>query len=217
MHPSVSEDDVKAYLQRLLDTIRLEGNPDQLNRYRSLFRKQVPFFMRSYVAAFLIQQALEGAGAGHRQTRSRRSKIHPSLEGSTEPSNELKTEEKKQNLPEEAAARIFISVGRNRRVFPREILSLILSETELQKEDIGLIRILDSYSFVQVRKEKADSVIAALNGKLFKGRTLTVNFARSKTSESQAESNEGENIDSFEDFEEDHDIQSEKEDLPSTH
>jgi hypothetical protein len=175
MPPFTYEADVKAFLATVMDTIKQDGNPEVLNQYRSLFRKQVPFFMRSYVSAYLIQQALESSGKGRRPYNKNR---RP-----TRNENNFEGEQKKQNIPEEESARIFISVGRNRRVFPREILSLILSETDVQKEDIGLIRILDNYSFVQVRKEWADTIIEALNGKVFKGRTLTVNHARSRNEE----------------------------------
>ncbi len=183
MPPFINEEDVKAFLATVLDTVKQEGNPELLTQYRSLFRKQVPFFMRSWVAAYLIQQTTERTGKGNRAyTRNRKTLSDSHRNYKNE--NPAEGEQKKQNISEEESTRIFISIGRNRRVFPREILSLILSETGVKKEDIGLIRILDNYSFVQVRKECADTIIEALNGKVFRGRTLTVNHARSKNDES---------------------------------
>jgi len=179
MPPFTNEEDVKAFLATVMDTIKQDGNPEVLNQYRSLFRKQVPFFMRSYVSAYLIQQALESMGKGRRPYTKNRRALRSETAAVGEP--------KKQNIPEEESAHIFISAGRNRRVFPREILSLILSETNVKKEDIGLIRILDNYSFVQVRKEWADTIIETLNGKIFRGRPLTVNHARTKSEESDTE------------------------------
>jgi hypothetical protein len=58
-----------------------------------------------------------------------------------------------------------------------------MSKTAAAREDIGVIRILDNYSFVQVRDKRADEIIKALNGIRFRGRTLTVNYAKPKTSE----------------------------------
>ncbi|AEJ18707.1 DbpA RNA binding domain-containing protein [Gracilinema caldarium] len=185
MPPFTNEEDVKAFLTTVIDSIKQNGNPEVLNQYRSVFRKQVPFFMRSYIAAYLIQQAVEGKRKGRRSYTKNRGpllKNHSPLR--TESFTE--DEQKKQNLPEEESARIFISVGRNRHVFPREILSLILSEIDIKKEDIGLIRILDNYSFVQVRKEWADAIITALNGKIFKGRSITVNHARTRNEENSS-------------------------------
>jgi len=54
------------------------------------------------------------------------------------------------------------------------------------REDIGIIRILDNYSFVQVRDVKADEIIATLTGHKFRGRTLTVNYAKPKNAETEA-------------------------------
>jgi hypothetical protein len=83
-------------------------------------------------------------------------------------------------LAEEDSVRLFFSVGRSRKVFPREILGLIISKVQTAKEDIGVIRILDNYSFVQVRKTAADDIINTLNGMVFRGRPLLVNYARAK-------------------------------------
>jgi len=63
------------------------------------------------------------------------------------------------------------------------MLSLILSKTSAAKEDIGMIRILDNYSFVQVRDSKADEIIKALNGTKFRGRSITVNYAKPKSND----------------------------------
>jgi len=62
-----------------------------------------------------------------------------------------------------------------------------MTKTSTAREDIGSIRILDNYSFVQVRDTKADEIIAALTGHKFRGRTLTVNFAKPKSAESDLE------------------------------
>jgi hypothetical protein len=93
-------------------------------------------------------------------------------------------------LPEEESTRIFISIGRNRRVFPREILGLIGAKTQISKDDIGLINILNNYSFVQVRTGVAEEIIAALNGINFRGRTLTVNHARARKDENSRDEDE---------------------------
>jgi len=46
-----------------------------------------------------------------------------------------------------------------------------------------MIRILDNYSFVQVRDTKADEIIDKLTGHKFRGRTLTVNYAKPKSAD----------------------------------
>jgi hypothetical protein len=40
---------------------------------------------------------------------------------------------------------------------------------------------LDSYSFLEIEESAADSAIARLDGENFRGRKLTVNFAKKKS------------------------------------
>lgn len=95
-------------------------------------------------------------------------------------------QESRKALPEEGSVRLFISIGRGRRVFPREILGLIASKTSVSKDDIGAIRIFDNYSFIQVRTTAADEIIETLNGKTFRGRSLVVNYARTRKDDAEA-------------------------------
>ncbi|MDR2923948.1 MAG: DbpA RNA binding domain-containing protein [Treponema sp.] len=48
---------------------------------------------------------------------------------------------------------------------------------------MGTIRILDNYSCVQVRNNAAEKIIKTLNGMNFRGRQLTVNYAKSNKDE----------------------------------
>jgi hypothetical protein len=88
-------------------------------------------------------------------------------------------------LPEDESTRLFISIGRSRRVFPREILGLIYAKTSVSREDIGTITILNNYSFVQVRNSVAAELLETLNGVSFRGKTLTVNYARTRKEEDE--------------------------------
>ena len=77
--------------------------------------------------------------------------------------------------------RLFVSVGRNRRVRPDDLTSLISASVPVERSEFGAIRILDSYSFIEVPEGVAEETIAALSGTSFKGRRLTVDFARSRS------------------------------------
>ncbi len=75
---------------------------------------------------------------------------------------------------------VFVGIGKNRRVFPRDLVGLMTDVDGVDADDIGQVKILDNYSFVEVANDKADKVIGALNGKDYRGRRLTVNYARKK-------------------------------------
>jgi hypothetical protein len=166
-----------------LEKIYTQADPKLLSQYRSLIKKEVSFFRRSYFAAFLLmeldqggnQKSFGGGTGAYRNNPSRK------YQKSGQEGDEARSERKP--LPEEESSRLFISIGRSRRVFPREILGLIAAKTSVNKDDIGAIRILDNYSFVQVRTTVADDIIEALNGKPFRGRPLLVNYARNRKDE----------------------------------
>ncbi|GHV38012.1 RNA-binding protein [Spirochaetia bacterium] len=210
MPPQFDKEKNRKKISLMLEKIKTEVDPHLLNEYRSLFKKEVSFFRRSWMAAYLLMLSDQGQGTAGRFDRNRdrysgqggrnagekgspdagngnsRSEYNRPDYSRTEPraassrTDQPRTEAPRQPLPEEESRRLFISIGRNRRVFPREILGLINAKTGVSRDDIGAIRILDNYSFVQVRDSVADEIIEALNGKPFRGRTLSVNYARAR-------------------------------------
>lgn len=142
-----SADKVKEQIEEILRQIHDEENPDELNYYRKMVRKHVPFFMRGYFAAFLLKN------------------------GSVP---------RKQKKDSGQYTSMFVGVGKNRRVFPRDLIQLFSTVESISAEDIGEIKILDNYSFAEITTEKAPDLIRELNGTEYRGRKLTVNFARRK-------------------------------------
>jgi hypothetical protein len=195
----MNEEGLRQRIRVLLEEIQTEADPVLLNRCRAIFRREVSFFHRSYMAAYLLLLAEGGAQAVKRKPetakpaggpKQQEKRIRPfgrrdrkgRGEGSKERngSNGIDQRDISSSLSEAESVRLFISIGRNRKVFPREILALVNAKARVSKDDIGTIRILDNYSFVQVRTGVADAVIDALNGQHFRGRALTVNYARSR-------------------------------------
>jgi ATP-dependent RNA helicase DeaD len=75
---------------------------------------------------------------------------------------------------------LFVSVGRNRRVYPRDLSDLFTQTLQLRPEEIGAVRVFDKYSFVEIAPARAADAISQLSGKDFKGRPVTVNFAKKR-------------------------------------
>ena len=169
----------KKNMKVILNTMYTDTDVSLLQEYRRIFKKEVSLFRRSWAAAWLLmyydQRETPKEIPGEFDSKPAGRKFLP-----------LKREKPvvEINLSEEESKRLFISIGKNRRLFPREIITLIMSKTSAAREDIGAIRILDNYSFVQVRDTKSDEIIETLTGHKFRGRTLTVNYAKSKTSDS---------------------------------
>ena len=165
-------------LESIIDKLHTDSDISQLQEYYKLFKKEISLFKRSLAAAWLFRYF------DQRET--------PNIIKTQSSEKPLNAKNKKKIIPEEKPAadniltdeeskRLFFSIGKNRRLFPREVITLIMSKTTAAREDIGLIRILDNYSFVQVRETKAGEIIDNLTGLKFRGRTLTVNYAKPKS------------------------------------
>jgi len=144
------EENIKSFIRNILE----EEDPDVLNTYRKLFKKHTPFSKRGYMSAYLLKTVCSGGRPSRKPQRRR------------------ETDPDKTTL--------FISVGKNRRVFPKDLARLFQSRLDLEQSDIGIIKVLDSYSFMDISKGHAERAIELLNGEEFKGRKLTVNHARKR-------------------------------------
>jgi len=161
MAQSFNKEKTQKIISLVLEKIKTEVDLQTLYEYQRLFKKETSLFNRSKVAAYLLMLCDQG-----KPLRVTDYKRPPSPA-------------QRQPLTDKESTRLFFSVGRSRRVFPREILGIINSKTAIPRENIGTIRILDNYSFVQVHNSVADKIIEALNGMNFRGRPLTVNYAKS--------------------------------------
>jgi hypothetical protein len=197
MFSQSDKEKTKQNIAVILDRVKNEADPRLLSEYRSLFKKEVSLFRRSWVTSYLLMLYDQGAlGQGG---RFRKSGVRPPAGGENRgvssrsgrknenPENGSGGDSARYPLSGEESKWLFISVGRSRRIFPREILGLISTKASVSREDIGAIRILDNYSFVQVRDTVADGIIEALNRQNFRGRTLTVNYARARKDEAGEE------------------------------
>ncbi|MCL2265319.1 MAG: DbpA RNA binding domain-containing protein [Treponema sp.] len=171
----MDKEKAKRNLEAVLEKIKaFDSDSSLLHEYHKLYGKEIPLFKRSMAAAWLFMYY------DQRETPNAQSTYTKRNAAAERPSAEI-------NLSEEESKRLFISIGKNRRLFPREVISLIMTKTSTAREDIGNIRILDNYSFVQVRDTKADEIISALTGVKFRGRTLTVNYAKPKSTSDNEE------------------------------
>jgi len=199
----------------VMEKIRGEVDPLLLDKYHLIFKKEVSLFHRSKVAAYLLmmmeqgksvrslEQDFAGQGGSRQKAAGRNGSAKPERGGSRKPKggNERHSatvtvarsespDPQRYPLADEDSKWLFFSVGRSRRISPREILSLINTKTSLPKDDIGAIRIFDNYSFVQVRDTVAETIIEALGGYVFRGRALVVNHAKSRKGEGNGAADE---------------------------
>ena len=201
----IDKERVASFLKNALNKVMTEENPDLLNDLKKIFKRTIPFSKRMYVAAYLTKEmqgrfhgnpnARRNGGMGGRSGRNFKDAPYygkPSYDerrGSAESFDELRDEthtpHPRVQIDESLAATIFISIGRNRRVYPRDLVGLLVSVAGLDRDRIGDIRVLANYSFVQLFKDDTEKAIAALNGYDYRGRKLAVSFSRQRDDASE--------------------------------
>jgi ATP-dependent RNA helicase DeaD len=83
-----------------------------------------------------------------------------------------------ENIKKHNMTRLFINIGKKNDVKAGDFVSVITSETGINGNLIGNIKILDTFSFVEVQQEYAASVINALNSSNIKGKKIFVELAK---------------------------------------
>jgi ATP-dependent RNA helicase DeaD len=134
-------------ISQIIKQIKEQEDPEELNHYRGIIRKNVPLTMRSYFSAYLFKESFA---------------------------------EKKKKTSK--SVKLFMSMGKNRKVFPRDLIQLFQNRLGAKRSQIHEIKVLDNYSFVEVDASLAERAITELSGLEFKGRSLTVNYARRRES-----------------------------------
>ncbi|MCR4743181.1 MAG: DbpA RNA binding domain-containing protein [Treponema sp.] len=201
----INEKQVAEYLENAIEKVKTTEDVDTLADLTKLFKKNVPLSLRKYVIAYLLKELLKNNrsfGNGRHNDRNDRNsrfekknerrnkdsfKTNNRTEKAAETSNTEKEEERPHHprveIPEDKATSIFVSIGKNRRVFPRDLVGILISIAGLDRERIGDIKVLANYSFVQLYTEDAPLAIEKLNGYEYRGRKLAVSYSRQKTEE----------------------------------
>ena len=165
-------------LKNAVERVKNEEDPVELNQYKKLFKKNVPFTLRSYVAAYLAKNAVYGGRRDNFRGRRDGIKGRGRFEHGEKNFRQDREPAPRVVIDESLAATVFISIGRNRRVFPRDLITLIVQNANIERSRIGDIRVLDNYSFVQLYSEDCNNVIAALDGLEYRGRKLSCSYSR---------------------------------------
>lgn len=188
----IDMDQLAAFLKDAVEKVKTQENPDLLNDIKKVYKKNVPFTLRSYIAAYLTKQCgthfrPRREFYNDRKNRDYRKdnqkvdfKQNKSVEETTSENTESRTPHPRVQIDEALATTIFVGIGRNRRVYPRDLVGLLISVAGLERDRIGDIRVLANYSFVQLFTEDSDKAINALNGYEYRGRKLSVSYSRQK-------------------------------------
>ncbi len=214
----INEAQLEEFLRNATERVRTSENVDLLSDLNKLFKKNVPLTVRKYVIAYLLKEALkhyrpfnnnrrdrfernernERNDRNERNQRQRQEKNfrQERTERAAEPVEAAATSEEERprhprvEIPEDQATSIFISIGKNRRVYPRDLVGILIAIAGIDRERIGDIKVLANYSFVQLYTEDAQTAIDKLNGYDYRGRKLAVSYSRQKSEGDDSEASE---------------------------
>lgn len=187
----INENQIADYLESAVDRVKTTENVDILSDLNKLFKKNVPLTVRKYVIAYMLKESLKhyhsfGNNRHDRNDRNnRRNNVRNEKPVDTAEKIETTTEERPHHprveIPEDQATSIFISIGKNRRVYPRDLVGILIAVGGIDRERIGDIKVLANYSFVQLYTDDAQTAIDKLNGYDYRGRKLAVSYSRQKS------------------------------------
>ena len=193
----IDEEKAAEFLENAVEKITTEEDIDTLVELAKLFKKYVPLTRRKYVIAYMLKESLKhfhsfGRGSRNARNNDRRSgrdfkndyknfKTEYKASDSAVTETEERPHHPRVEIDPDKATSIFISIGKNRRVYPRDLVGLIVAVGEIDRERIGDIKVLANYSFVQLYTEDCQKVIDKLNGYDYRGRKLAVSFSRQKS------------------------------------
>ena len=232
----INEEQIASFLSDALSRVEADSDPETLNLLKKIYKKNIPFSRRMYVAAWLVKQATNGGSRGasrfgrndrndrfsrDRNDRAERTELRNDRQSRFEDRHADRTERPDRSerparaeraertdrassehtedhadraprvqIDPSLATTIFIGIGRNRRVYPRDLVGLLVSVAGLDRERIGDIRVLANYSFIQLFTEDCEKAIATLNGYEYRGRKLSVSYSRQKEEGEGAAENE---------------------------
>ena len=209
----LNEAQLAEFLSNATERVRTSENVDLLSDLNKLFKKNVPLTVRKYVIAYLLKEALKHyhpsnfrrdrfernerfdrneRNSHQRQERNfRQERTERAAEASEETTEEERPRHPRVEIPEDQATSIFISIGKNRRVYPRDLVGILIAIAGIDRERIGDIKVLANYSFVQLYTEDAQTAIDKLNGYDYRGRKLAVSYSRQKSDSEGTEASEG--------------------------
>jgi ATP-dependent RNA helicase DeaD len=164
--PSISDiEEIKA--KELIDKLKLEAESGGLEKYYALLEALADDGMTSLeAAAILMKLELER----HKIESEHVSVLNTS--GDTGAVNGM--------------VRLFVNVGKNIELEPRDVIKWITGETTVAGDQVGSIDIYENFSFVEVPEDRANEVFEILKNAKLKGKRVRIDRARGRNSDSRS-------------------------------
>jgi len=177
-HPIPSIEDIESlrtdtYLNQLKEKVS-EGN---LQKYISIVEKLTEEDFTAYeIAAGLLKMNLE-------MPNMKEVDLQPVMVGKKE--NIKRKSKGSGNFNNRDMDRLFINIGKNKKIGPKDIVGAIAGETGINSKFIGAIDVFDEYCFVDISSSMADDVISIMNDNTIRGNKISIERAKEKRKSSR--------------------------------
>ena len=159
-------------IKAIVDSINSTSEPEELERLKSLIKKNVPFTRRGYFAAMLLKMLTEEKSKKDYKKDSNKKRE----EKKSFKKEEGERSEKERVMPE-GAKTLYLNVGKMKNLYAKSLSLMLQKELGIKREDIYGLRVHDKYSFITMSEENCEKAIAAFNGKEINGRCAQINYS----------------------------------------
>jgi hypothetical protein len=186
-------------IQLLAGKTKAFANPDELETYKKLIKKNVPWHLRGYFMAYLLKEVLDN----ERPAKERRSrppkkrqprnfdsvdkKTAPAAKANkqnstvtaeaTTPAEKKVPKQRKERVFPDDARTLYLNIGKMKKLYAKE-LSIMLQETlNIKREEVYAVRVHDKYSFITMSETNCERAIAEFNEKEIKGRVASITYS----------------------------------------
>lgn len=74
--------------------------------------------------------------------------------------------------------KLFLSVGKKDGIQAKDIVGSFTANTEVSGEEIGKIKVLDNFSFVEIPEQFQEDIMETMNDKKIKGKEFNIEIAK---------------------------------------
>lgn len=171
----LSEDAIQNRIADLAKEMK-GADPAELENIKSIIRKNVRFFDRMTLAAYLLKQSMPTRPRSERPERRPRSE-RPQFSASDNAQKPQEAKERPERVIPDGAKTLYINIGKMKRLYAKDLSKLLQTELGITRDDIYQIRVHDKYSFVTMSEENCQKAIEKLNSQSINGRTAKVTYS----------------------------------------
>ncbi len=164
-HPVPTLSDIESIKTTIfLEQLKKEIDEGKLKKYIKILEDLVEDndFSSIEVAAALLKKELEIKNAREIDITPEKSKSYVKTGG-------------KQGM-----VRMFINIGKDKRIRPQDVVGAIAGETSISGKNIGDIDIFENYTFVEIPEQYADEVLSIMSKNTIKGNKINIEPAKGK-------------------------------------